>query len=165
MLFFSGLEDSLVPTTVNSTFSVTTWPPQMHWLHQNINLSSLTPEMLDGLILGDKLKVGISNYSNDIYEWVVTFIHDADVLNGHYYKHYANNTESMILCIPYITKLPIKEISRNYAVFCYNYTPGSMDILLRQGEWDYTWNTHKYPMSAMFTLAAGVFIAGFFGEI
>ena len=70
----------------------------------------------------------------------------------------------MVFCIPYISKLPLEIISRNYAVFCYNYTPGSLDIILRQGEWDYMWNTYKYPMLAMFTLAAAVFIAGIFGE-
>ena len=89
-------------TTVNSTFSVTTWgypwPPQMHWLHQTINLSSLTPEILDGLILGDKLKVGISNYSNDILEWVVSFIHS-------FHSFHSYSMRTIINTMPIILKV------------------------------------------------------------
>ena len=36
--------------------------------------------------------------------------------------------------------------------------------MLRLAEWEHTWNTYKYPMSAMFTLAAAVVITGIFGE-
>ena len=158
---------STLPTR-NSTFSVTTWvypwPPQMHWLDHYMNLSSLLPLELDGLILGDRLKTEISNRSNADLGWVVTFILNGDFLDAYYYKHYANNTESMVICQPFISKLELKIISRNYIIVCYNYAPGYLDIILRLGECEYMWNTYKYPISAMFTLAAVVFIAGGFGE-
>ena len=156
-------------STGNSTFSVTTWgypwPPQMHWLHHHINLSSLLPIELDGLILGDRLKKEIVNQSDPQLGWIVSFVFDTDILNAYYYKHYSeSNSESMVICTPFISKLPAKIISRNYLILCYNYTPEKLDNIFRLGEWEYTWKTNKYPMSAMFTLAAAVFVAGIFGE-
>ena len=152
----------------NSTFSVTTWgypwPLQMHWLDHHMNLSSLLPIEVDGLILGDRLKTEISNHSHVVLGWVVTFIYDADILDAYYYKHYANSTESMVICQPAVSKFPVTLISRNYEVFCWNYTPGYLDVILRGGEWEYMWKTNKYPMSAMFTLAVVIFIAGGFGK-
>ena len=151
----------------NNTFSVTTWgypwPQRIHWLDHHINLSSLPPIEL-GLIMGDRLKTEISNHSNVVLGWVVAFRLDTDILDTYYYKHYANNTESMVICQPFISKLELKTISRNYTVVCWNYTPGYLDNMLRQGEWEYMWNTFKYSMSAIITLAAAVFIAGIFGE-
>ena len=120
--------------------------------------------MLNGLVLGDKLKAVMINQSHHTLEWVVSFLLDADILNAYYEKHYANNTESMWLCTPFISKLPVEAISRNYLVVCYNYTPGRLDNMLRLADWEYMWNTNKYPMSAMFTLAGAVFIAGICGE-
>ena len=139
-----------------------------------MNLSSLLPIELDGLILADRLKTEISNHSHVVLGWVVTLIYDADILDAYYYKHYANNTESMVICKPFVSKLPaklkqlinesIEIVSRNYAVVCWNYTPGYLDVILRQGEWDYMWNTYKYPMTAMFTLAVVIFTAGILDE-
>ena len=140
-------------------------PPQMHLIDHYINLSSLTPEVLNGLILGDRLKAEISNHSHAFLGWVVTFIYGADILDAYYYKYYAHYTESMVICQPYISKLELKIISRKYIVVCYNYTPGYLDSMLRLAEWEHMWTTYKYPMSAMFTLAAAVFFfAGIFGE-
>ena len=102
---------STLPTG-NINFSVTTWGypwlQQMHWLDHYMNLSSLLPIELEGLILGDRLKAEISNHSHAVLGWVVTFIYDADILDAYYYTHYANNTESMVICKPFVSKLPAK---------------------------------------------------------
>ena len=124
--------------------------------------------VIDGLNLGDKLKYKIDNFSNPNFGWIVSWRFNADTLDAYYNEHYANNTESMVFCIPYVSRMhgnrPVFGVSRVHMFICYNYTPGYLDILLRQGEWGYIWNTNKYPLSAMFTLAATVFIAGLFGE-
>ena len=161
-----------ISPTENSTFSVTTWeypwPPHLHWLDTYLNLSSLLPIQIEGLILGDKLKSEISNQSDPNFGWVVSWLLDADILDEYYYKHYANGTESMVLCTPFVSRMhnnrPVNGLDRIHLVICYNYKPGRLDNMLRLGEFEHTWKTNKYPMSAMFTLAAAVFIAGLFGE-
>ena len=161
-------------STENSTFSTTTWeypwPPHIHWLDKYLNITSLPSRdlMIDGLILGDKLKYKISNQSNPNFGWIVSWLVNADTLDAYYHEHYANTTESMVFCIPYVSRMhgnrPVHGYSRVRMVTCYNYTPGSMDRTLRQREWEYIWKTNKYTMSAMFSLVAAVFIAGLFGE-
>ena len=167
-----GLEDGSLSHTENNTFSVTTWeylwPPNLHYLDEYLNLSSFLPIHIEGLILGDKLKAEYFNDSDPNFGWKVLWLLDADKLDEYYYKHYANNTESMILCTPFFTRkhgnTPVNGFFKLHFVLCYNYTPGGLDNMLRLSDWEYMWKTNKYPMSAMFSLAAAVFIAGLFGK-
>ena len=143
----------------NSTFSMTTWeypwPSHIHWLDKYLNISSLLSRdlMIEGLILGDKLKFGIENQSDPNFGWAVFWRFNADILDAYYYKHYVNTAERMVFCIPYVSRMhgntPLYGYSRVRLVYCYDYTPGSLDRMLRQGEWDYIWKTNKYPLSGI----------------
>ena len=94
----SGYGDSLMSSvTENNTYHVTTWgypwPPQIHWLDPYLNLSSFSQEIIDAIVLGDKLKKEIRNYSDSYYGYLIDFRTDGDLADAYYNKYYANSTE------------------------------------------------------------------------
>ena len=94
--------------TENNTYSTTTWgypwPPQIHWLDPYINLSSYSQEIIDAIVLGDKLTKEIRNYSDSHFGWIIDIRTDGDLADAHYNKYYANSTESMLMCMPNFAK-------------------------------------------------------------
>ena len=172
-IIFSGYEESLMSSvTENTTHSVTTWghpwPPQIHWLDPYLNLSSYSQEIIDGIVLGDKLKKEIRNYSHSLFGWIIDIRADGDLTDAHYNKYYANNTENMFICYPkfaqFMDKL-YRPLTKLEIARCGNYTAGIWDWQKRQGQWKYMWKVLKYRIMGMFALAAAVSITGVFGEI
>ena len=77
--------------TESNTYSLATWghpwPPQIHWLNPYINLSSFSEDIMDAIVLGDKLKKEIHNYSDSYFGWVVILRIDAELADAYYNKY------------------------------------------------------------------------------
>ena len=113
ILFFSGLSSPMLnytSSTENSTFSVTTWeypwPPQIHWLDEYLNLSSFLPIHIEGLILGDKLKLRILNESHPNFGWMVSWKLNADI---DYWMHTITNIMPIVLKLWWSVNLMSRE--------------------------------------------------------
>ena len=164
-------DSSMSGVTENTTYSMTTWkypwPPQIHWLDPYINLSSYSQEIINGIVLGDKLKKEIRNWTSSFYGWVIDFRADGDLTDAHYNKYYMNSTQNMFICHPTFAQFMKKserprtnlELAR-----CVNYTAGMWDWQKRKAQWKYMWKHLKHPMTSMFALAGVVTITGVFGE-
>ena len=124
--------------TENSTTWPYPWPPHLHWLDPYLNLSSFSQEVIDGIVLGDKLKLRIWNLSpHPTHGWWIIFRTDADLADAYYNKYHANSSENMFMCTPqfmnpkYRYKLNRTNLERAH---CFNYTKGMFDHEMRLGQ-------------------------------
>ena len=155
--------------TENNTYSVRyPWPPHIHWLDPYLDLSSFSQEIIDAIVLGDKLKKEIRNFSESCCGWWVQFRTDGDLADAYYNKYYANSTENMLMCTPSFVQFRNKALipyTNLDLANCVNYTAGMWDWQKRKAQWKYMWKHLKYRMMGMFALAGAVSITGVFGEI
>ena len=169
---FLGYVDSFeggvtVINKYNSTSWDHPWPEHIHWLDPYLNLSSFPQEIIDAIVLGDKLAREILNQTLYDYGYMISFRTDSDLADAHYKKYYANSTENMLVCAPWfpilLSKVP-EHMTKLDLAYCFNYTLGMLDWRNRKGQWKYMWTTFKYKMTSMFVLAGAVCITGVFGE-
>ena len=78
------------------------WHPDIHWYHPYLNLSSVGPEIWDGLHLG--LLVGRPKYniSNPAFGWISQVFPNFTAVNLVYKEQYEGTAKNMLFCLPQI---------------------------------------------------------------
>ena len=160
--FFSGGTDNVMtsPKTWDKP-----WAPEIDWLDPYYNLSTVSQEIIDGIILGSKFTKYISNVSSPSYEWVAAVKINHDLADSYYNKHYMNTNRTMFICAPELggrMDILLDYYTVEWLAYCVNYQLG---IYRNRGDWSFVWSTFggvplKVAMSAVVLIA----ITGLLGE-
>ena len=76
------------------------WPPEIDWFDPYFNLSAVSQDIIDGLVLGNKFTISIANVSSPFYEWVAAVRINHDLADSYYTKHYMSTNKTMFICAP-----------------------------------------------------------------
>ena len=142
------------------------WPQEIDWLDPYYNLSSVSQEIIDGIILGNKFTKSMTNVSSPLYEWVAAVKINHDLADSYYIKHYMNTNKTMFTCAPELggrMDILLDYYTVEWLAYCVNYRLG---IYKSRGDWSYVWSTYggwklKIALSAVISIA----VTGLLGEL
>ena len=127
------------------------WHPDIHWYHQYLNLSSVGPEIWDGLHLGVLTQVRVRNKSHAAFKWVAQVLPNFTAINKLYREQYEGRDKNMTICIPFVMGVPYPDwFTRDYILGCENYIPESiLEHVYNLKNMRYLYNSEK-PMVDVF---------------
>ena len=143
--FFFCLGDKSSNVTVTSWNKP--WPPEIDWFDPYLNLTSLSKKMIDGIILGDKLKKNTLYRTDSYWGRLVIWTMNPELSDEHYFQHYANKNRTMFVCralFPTRMDLARLFISKGGRIVnCFDYQVGLFDGWMKEeeGDWSYIWST------------------------
>ena len=144
LVFCSGDESS----NVNVTSWNKPWPPEIDWFDPYLNLSSLSRKMLDGIILGDKLRKSTLYRMDSYWGREVIWMINPELADQHYFQHYVNTNRTMFVCgARFPTRMDLAQLfvsKGGQIVICFNYEVGMFADWMKeeQGDWSYIWSTY-----------------------
>ena len=112
-----------------------------------LNLSYLSKNTLDGLILGNKMKTKLIYLSEPKWGTTVLF-YFTGITAEQYVKKHAIQNKTLFLCDPYF---PTRfDLCKDYAaaghsmIDCFEYKKGMFDgwMKLEDGDWSHIWSTY-----------------------
>ena len=163
------------PETIHHNNSVALWdkpwPPEIDRLDQYLNLSYLPPKIIDGIILGDKLKEDVKYFKDYKWGYMVMFKINAALADAYYVENYASANKTMFLCTPsfptntYLLKGSGIRRSRRLAN-CGKYRMGMFEGQCdKWRDWGYIWKTFGgLPLLAAMVAVTVITLTGLLGE-
>ena len=141
------------------------WHPDIHWYHEYLNLSSVGPDIWDGLHLGVLTSYARYNESHPAVKWFAGVVTNYTLLDDLYYKEYEGTGRNMFGCTPQIFGHYPDYITFERKFRCGNYTPAQRAHLSRMDEWGFVYNREKPFVDICIGIAAFVTIFGVPGNL
>ena len=123
------------------------WPPEIDWFDPYLNLSSLSQKMIDGIILGDKLKKNTLYRTDSYWGRLVIWTMNPQLADQYYFQHYTNTNRTMFVCRAlFPTRMDLAQLfvsKGGRIVRCFDYEVGLFDGWMKEeeGDWSYIWRT------------------------
>ena len=103
--------------------------------------------MLDGIILGDKLKKNKLSRTDSYWGRLVIWTTNPELADKHYFQHNTNTNRTMFVCralFPMRMDLSRLFVSKGGRIVnCFDYEVGLFDGWMKEeeGDWSYIWST------------------------
>ena len=169
LLCCTGFYNSTISSGEVTYTATTEWPwpwhPDIHWYNEYLNLSSVGPEIWNGLHLG--LSVGLPkyNHSHVAYKWVAQVYPNFTAADLVYKEQYEGTGRNMFACWPTLLgKYPDWFTDWDEIWSCGNYVPQGTYIRL-QKEWDHLYNTKKPFVDICIAIGTVVMVVGIPGKL
>ena len=125
------------------------WIPELDWLNSYINLSIYEDEYLYGLANGYRVTKYAKYYWSSKYGCIMRFPWDAELADDYYFENYANTSQPMLLCSPYVPMKPgsfrdwAKRYDYDYGMLtCWGVVSGYLKEVYQEGDLSFIWNTY-----------------------
>ena len=103
--------------------------------------------MIDGIILGDKLKKNTLYRTDSYWGRLVIWTMNPELADKHYFQHYASTNRTMFVCRAlFPTRMDLSRLfvsKGGRIVNCFDYEVGLFDGWMKEeeGDWSYIWST------------------------
>ena len=140
------------------------WHPDIHWYHPYLNLSSVGPEIWNGLHWGQLTGRPKYNRSHVAYKWISQVYPNFTALDALYYKEYEGTGKNLFACWPQLLgRYPDWFTNWDEIWSCGNYTPQGIYIR-RMKEWGHLYNTRKPFVNICIGIGTVVMVVGVPGK-
>ena len=140
------------------------WHPDIHWYHQYLNLSSVGPEIWDGLHLGVRIGYPKLNESHPAVGWISQMPPNYTAVQLVYKEEYEGTGRNMLICSPQLVgKYPVW-FTFEHKFFCYNFTPEYVAFVKRLKEFGFIYNREKPMVDIAIGIATAVTTFGIPGK-
>ena len=119
------------------------WHPDIHWYHQYLNLSSVGPEIWDGLHLAILTGFPKYNRSHFNYKWIAQVLPNITAMNELHKNEYEGTEKEMFGCWPAIYGQYPDWITFEQKWRCGFYTPELRAYLSHQKDFGFVYNFQK----------------------
>ena len=136
------------------------WHPHIHWYHQYLNLSSVGPEICDGLHLGVLTQLGFHNSSHAAFKWLAQIIPNITAMNLLYNEWYEGTGKNMFICLPQLAGKFPNWASWDQIWICSNYTPEESEIVYRVKELGFIYKLQKPMVDIIIGIGTTVTVIG-----
>ena len=152
------------------TYAVTTewpwpWHPDIHWYHEYLNLSSVGPQIWNGLYIGVSTGLQKYNDSHVEYKWIAQMLPNITALDALYYKEYEGTGKNLFACWPVLLgRYPDWFTNWDEIWSCGNYTPQRQSVR-RTKEWSHLYTTKKPFVDICIAIGTVVTVVGIPGKL
>ena len=136
------------------------WHPDIHWYYPHLNLSSVGPEIWDGLHLGVLLQLLRYNDSHPAAKWIAGIVPNITAWNKLYYEEYEGTGRNMLVCIPQVVGKYPEWYKGDRIWGCGNYTPELAAHNYRRKDFSFVYNREKPMVDVSIGIAAVVTTLG-----
>ena len=140
------------------------WHPDIHFYHQYLNLSSVGPEMWDGLHLGVLLALYRYNDSDLMVKWVSGTEPNVTAMDETYRKEYEGTGRNMFFCIPQIVGKYPDWYKGDRIWGCGNYTPAMGAHTYHLKEWSFLYTRNKPAVDIVIGISVVTTTIGVLGK-